>query len=674
MDLEPGAWVTDKVQLVRPLGQGAMGEVWLASHETLGTEVAVKFISEELGAKREDVLERFTREVTAAAQLKSPNVVQMLDHGITDDGRPYIVMELLVGESLNDRIENGGALSPHDTAQVVLHVARALTLAHKHGVIHRDIKPHNIFIRHIHGELYAKVLDFGIAKEMHRTEELTLPGTIIGTPEYLCRDIIATKKPHYNEQADLWSLCVVAYKCLTSQPPFQGETLALILAALAVGDFVPPTQVRPELPERYDAWFERAFHDDPNERFANAEQLAVSFRELVDPEIVPWDRRETQVRKTVKPATSARGIRKGRLAGIVLGGLAIGVGVVAVVVNQQAAPPAPLPPLTTPVMSASSKPSAAPTIASAAPPASGSAASLDAPDAAVPDVLELRIPAGELWMGCADELVLRADAGNTIDLDEEYPPPAHTDGSGKDATENENSEDADESTPDCGADEFPGRVVFVDAYRIDRTEVTVSDYEACVDVNKCTASGLNGYVLKNGRFGLSDKCNWRHDERPLHPLNCVSHAQAQKFCRWMDKRLPTEAEWERAARGNDRRTFPWGNTRPSCDYTIMANGCGAGNTWPIASKPRDESPFGVRDMAGSVREWVADWYDADYYQQGAARSPTGPPMGMMRSARGGSWGNHVGRFMRVSEREGMSAATRSVHLGFRCARSEPPTE
>src|SRR5690606_3856287 len=132
-------------RLLRPLSEGAMGSVWVAEHLTLETEVAVKFISADL-SQDPQVLERFQREAKAAAQIKSPNVVQTLDHGVTDEGLPYIVMELMEGQSLADMLEEGGPLGLLQTAAIVTQVARALGKAHSLGIIHRDIKPANIFL------------------------------------------------------------------------------------------------------------------------------------------------------------------------------------------------------------------------------------------------------------------------------------------------------------------------------------------------------------------------------------------------------------------------------------------------------------------------------------------------------------------------------------------------
>src|SRR5690606_24073277 len=132
-----GALINPRVRLLRPLSEGAMGSVWVAEHLTLETEVAVKFISADL-SQDPQVLERFQREAKAAAQIKSPNVVQTLDHGVTDEGLPYIVMELMEGQSLADMLEEGGPLGLLQTAAIVTQVARALGKAHSLGIIHRD--------------------------------------------------------------------------------------------------------------------------------------------------------------------------------------------------------------------------------------------------------------------------------------------------------------------------------------------------------------------------------------------------------------------------------------------------------------------------------------------------------------------------------------------------------
>jgi len=150
----------------------------------------------------------------------------------------------------------------------------------------------------------------------------------------------------------------------------------------------------------------------------------------------------------------------------------------------------------------------------------------------------------------------------------------------------------------------------------------------------------------------STKCNWGHSARHNHPINCVSYEQAERYCSWVGARLPSESEWELAARGRDGRRFPWGDQPASCRLAVMSQGppgCRALGTWPVGTKAVGASPEGVLNLAGNVREWV-DGH-----------------IGSERVGRGGCWGNAVGRFLDATLREPVAADARSVFLGFRCA-------
>src|SRR5579859_5297092 len=163
-ELQPGTPVTATIRLLRRLGAGGMGSVWVAEHLSLRTQVVVKFMAIELAASA-DAVERFSREAAAAAQVKSPHVVQMHDHGVTPSGVPFIVMELLEGHDLGKHLAARGRLSIGETAEIVGQVCKALARAHERGIVHRDIKPDNIFLcANPDGEIFVKLLDFGIAK------------------------------------------------------------------------------------------------------------------------------------------------------------------------------------------------------------------------------------------------------------------------------------------------------------------------------------------------------------------------------------------------------------------------------------------------------------------------------------------------------------------------------
>ena len=272
--------VTPNVRLLKPLGEGGMGCVWVGEHLTLKTHVAVKFISSEAATSPEAHL-RFAREASAAAQIKSPHVVQTFDHGLTPDDVPYIVMELLEGEDLAEHLFRVGTIGLERTAHIVDHVAKALGRAHKLGIVHRDIKPDNIFLTEVDGDLFCKVLDFGVAKRTSSlgTSLVTSVGTMVGTPAYMSPEQILSDKP-VDFHSDLWSVGVCAYHALTGDTPFNGETLGAICVAIADGKFTPPSQIRPELPPAVDAWMARALAVDPQERFSSAREMAKTLSSI----------------------------------------------------------------------------------------------------------------------------------------------------------------------------------------------------------------------------------------------------------------------------------------------------------------------------------------------------------------------------------------------------------
>jgi serine/threonine-protein kinase len=278
------------LELTRPIKGGAMGSVWVAHHETLRTDVAVKFVERELMDNDPSAVERFKHEASASARIKSPHVVQVFDHDFTDDGAPYIVMELLEGETLEERLRRS-PLSLAEATIMVTHVSKALGRAHRVGVVHRDIKPANIFMCTHDEEVYFKVFDFGIAKqqELPELDGLTNPGLIIGTPEFMSPELFSNRK-NVDQYADLWALAVVAFYALTGELPFAAETLGELCTNLLVKDVPKITSLRPELPETLDAWFEKALAKEAGDRFADARELGKSFLSAVigdDNSLVP---------------------------------------------------------------------------------------------------------------------------------------------------------------------------------------------------------------------------------------------------------------------------------------------------------------------------------------------------------------------------------------------------
>ena len=273
MNLVAGMVVADRFKLQRVLGAGGMGAVWLAYHTGLDVPCAVKFIHEE-GATSAELRGRFEREAKAAAQLRSPHVVQILDHG-TWEGMPYIAMEYLEGEDLEARLTRQGKLGLQETTAITLQVARALARAHAAGLVHRDLKPANIFLVHDDDREIAKVLDFGIAKSRSvalGNDSKTKTGSVMGTPYYMSPEQAQGTK-EVDHRSDLWALAVIVYQCVTGELPFDSSALGDLFVKIIVNPIPVPSSVA-EVPPRFDAWWARAAARDPGERFQTAKELA----------------------------------------------------------------------------------------------------------------------------------------------------------------------------------------------------------------------------------------------------------------------------------------------------------------------------------------------------------------------------------------------------------------
>jgi serine/threonine-protein kinase len=268
----PNLVVAERFRLNRLLGRGGMGSVWHATHLGLDIPCALKFIEGPHAAMPEAHM-RFEREAKAAAQLRSPHVVQILDHGIWD-GTPYMAMELLEGEDLGKRLARVGRLPPKKLCVIVAQVARALAKAHAAGIVHRDLKPDNIFLVRDDDREIAKVLDFGIAKATGAIEgSNTKTGAMLGTPYYMSPEQAQGTKA-VDHRSDVWSLGVIVYLALTGHLPFESEALGDLLMRIMVAPMPVPSHVAPDLPLAFDGWWIRAASRDPAQRFQSAKQLS----------------------------------------------------------------------------------------------------------------------------------------------------------------------------------------------------------------------------------------------------------------------------------------------------------------------------------------------------------------------------------------------------------------
>jgi serine/threonine-protein kinase len=275
----PGYVIADRYRLQNLLGQGGMGSVWRADHLSLHSPVAIKMIDPSIVGNRE-ALNRFMREAQASAALRSPHVVQIFDYGV-HEGVPFIAMELLEGESLADRLERVRKLSPEETSRIITQIARAVGRAHDAGVVHRDLKPDNVFLVRNDEEDIAKVLDFGIAKTTSGTfgtTSQTRTGALLGTPYYMSPEQAEGNKS-VDFRSDLWSLAVIAFECLLGARPFESEALGDLVLQICVRPIAVPSTLG-DVPPGFDAWFARGTARDPGARFDSARALASELRAI----------------------------------------------------------------------------------------------------------------------------------------------------------------------------------------------------------------------------------------------------------------------------------------------------------------------------------------------------------------------------------------------------------
>jgi len=279
--LEPNRVLAGRYRLEVRLGQGGMGAIWRAEHLVLQAPVAVKLIDRE-AVPDEDTLTRFLREAKSAAALRSPHVVQIIDYGV-EGPIPFMVMELLEGENLAQRLKRVRRLSRQETARVLTHVGRAVGLAHDAGIVHRDLKPENVFLVKNEDEEIAKVLDFGVAKgeraALGPEGTRTRTGSILGTPYYMSPEQAQGNKT-VDKRSDLWSLGVIAFECLTGKRPFYSDGLGDLVLTICVRDLPVPSDVSP-VPLGFDAWFAKACARDPENRFQSARELTDALREAL---------------------------------------------------------------------------------------------------------------------------------------------------------------------------------------------------------------------------------------------------------------------------------------------------------------------------------------------------------------------------------------------------------
>ncbi|WP_437572444.1 serine/threonine-protein kinase [Sorangium sp. So ce542] len=304
--------VAGRYKLLRLIGRGAMGEVWLAHDRALRIDVALKLLTVQRESQAGTALERFRFEAQVAAQLaqKTDHVVAVRDVGSDPDAGPYLVMGYVRGRSLRQLMQERGPMSPAELAPLLGQIGEALSVAHGLGIVHRDVKPTNVLLEEERdGEVRAKVADFGIAKWIRKDLPADFPrrtadGVVLGTPAYLSPEHACDGDT--SAHSDMWALAVVSYEALTGQLPFPGQTMSDVLASILASAQPPRSSLCPAAPPALSGWFARAFALDPTERFPSIEAMVAAYEAAVGPSVAP------------ARAEPARRGKLGRAAGLVV--------------------------------------------------------------------------------------------------------------------------------------------------------------------------------------------------------------------------------------------------------------------------------------------------------------------------------------------------------------------
>jgi eukaryotic-like serine/threonine-protein kinase len=622
-----------RYHILQQLGEGGMAVVYKAYDTRLERDVAIKIIRR--GAfppeQLERILKRFEREAKALARLSHTNIVKVHDYG-EYEGAPYLVMEYLPGGTLKEKM--GKPIPWQAAADLLIPVARALDYAHQRGILHRDVKPSNILLTET-GE--PMLTDFGIAKilDIEETHTLTGTGVGIGTPEYMAPEQGIGEG--VDARADIYSLGIVFYELITGRKPYTADTPMAVIIKQINEPLPSARQFASDLPDGVEKVLLKAVAKSPENRYPDMGAFAAALESLSAFSIPETNLRPTEetTRDTLEPLTD--GIDNSLLpaqkkktwwpwaAG--LGGFLI---VVCVVIAALRIPKF----IATPAPSYTLIPTLTRTL---------SPTSTDTPVLAVtPSATSIPpLGIGSTWTRPSDGMVMVY-----------VPEGAFTIGDTNEQAMTECQRFAGDCKQKYFVDEQPPHIVILDAYWIDKTEVSNAMYIKCVNSGKCQAPSSSSSKTRSSYYGNPEYDNY--------PVIYVNWGNANDYCAWAGGRLPSEAEWEKAARGTDERTFPWGNNGPDATLANFK----AVDTVAVGSYPAGASPYGALDMAGNVWNWVDDWYDAYPGGDKNASSFFGTTW---RVARGGTWASAGATSLRSTYRGSDYPVVANANRGFRCA-------
>lgn len=606
-----------RYQILEQLGEGGMATVYKAYDTRLDRYVAIKVIRNDLFGPTllERMLKRFEREAKALAKLSHPNIVKVLDYG-EHNGAPYLVLEYLPGGTLKGQVM-GKPIPWQEAVRLLLPIAGALDYAHEQKIIHRDVKPANILLTEKGQPMLS---DFGIAKILEMKEEFTLTGsgTGIGTPEYMAPEQGMGRE--VDARTDIYSLGIVLYELVTGRKPYTADTPMAVVLKHMTDPLPRPRQYIADLPDIVERVLLKALAKDPQDRYSKISEFADALENAdqsrktanTQPNTPTSSTNLTQLlqKKNLNRLWLAFGVVGIVFTGVLIGWLARGD-------KTTEVPPTTTPsstsiPINTTIPSVTINPTATRTPFPTATPKLDIGSTMTGNDG----MTLLYVPAGEFTMGSE---------------------------TGKD-------------------EEKPIHTIYLDGFWIDQTEVTNRQYALCVTAGQCISPNETDSSLRSIYYGNSE-----FDE---YPVIYVNWNMAKTYCEWAGRRLPTEAEWEKAARGMDERTYPWGEDISCNEANYDPKDSCFGDTTIAGNFTSGESPYGVYDMAGNVWEWVSDWYSETYYQDSPLSNPLGPDSGQYRVLRGGSFDSSTSG-VRTTNRYRYEPTYTLLSIGFRCASSPP---
>jgi len=614
-----------RYNLLERLGEGGMAVVYKAFDTRLETEVAVKVIrTEKLTEEtKERTLRRFDHEAKVLARLTHPNIVTVTDYG-EYEGNPYLVMPYLSGGTLKEQLSRPVAWEK--AFHILAPIARGLEYAHQHNIIHRDVKSSNILMTDSGQPMLS---DFGVAKILilDVSLDLTNVGMGIGTPAYMAPEQWTGKT---TSQSDQYSLGVVLYEMLTGRKPYTAETPAAILLKQATEELPRPIKYAPNLPEAVEKILIKAMARDPKNRYEDMAAFARALENMEESAIIRGGDTPELSEKTTRTAaykSTQLGSEAKKQASrfsfwYLVAGLAVFTFIgFSIKGNTILAPASAETGMATEILGITPSLTNAPSFITQKPFASLTPSEPQTPLQTVTPFYEI----GSTTKGVDGMTLLFVPEGEFT--------------MGSETGEN---------------DEKPIHRVNLASYWIDQTEVTNDMYSKCVAAKRCAPPGKKSSSTHSSYYGSLEYDNF--------PVIFVDWNMANAYCTWAGRRLPTEAEWEKAARGTDERTYPWGNSEPNSKLLNLY----VGDTTPSGNYPDGASPYGALDMAGNVWEWVNDWYSDTYYEGSPSLNPMGPDLGNSRVLRGGSW-YYGDSIVRSTYRNGLDPSYQSYYYGFRCA-------